>query len=186
MGFINGTQNDWVCVDIFNLSATTLATFSSSGGSVRQYPVNSAIDGGLKVVVHAVGNAAVGVGGTNYRLNGGTTSQTSVRLDEIDGAAPITSSFSHIGIPTGVNNPNAVAVSELTIENVATGQNRISLLFRGTAGSTNRSCGSYSGLYANTATAITSIDITWASGAGQSGRLWLYVKNPQLAPIWAV
>lgn len=163
----------WILVDRIVASAATDVSFSSTGGSVRQYPVNGNIDGGYKLRWDLIGSAAFGLN-VQIRMNGVNTNQNFATNTAAAGAVG-----GNTGTATGVLGTTASVsqecVGEWACERSATGAMRA---FR-TIYYDRSNVGIVSGVWNDSATNITSIQLLRTGSTTFTGTIKLYVKNPQ-------
>lgn len=184
MGYLNDFQKQWVLVDYQSISgATTAVTFGAAGTSLRQYPVNGDLDLGYAIIAGTNGS-----GSARVRLNGVNTNQSDIINHQNNAGGVANGPDTEFAAFTGVGVAGAVGSGNNTvflIDNAQTGATRIGLCWCSQADGANRQDSYTVGRWNDTATNITSILLDWYAGNVTSGKIWLYVKNPQTPLIWS-
>ena len=183
MGYLGASQRDWVCVDYLDFAAATSMVFSSSGGSAKQYPVNGNLDGGYRITGYFNGGAS-GIGSGSLLLNNDSADLIVSSMRQNNGGVPaVTTITNRCALTANQSTASCVGLFFAEIEHSASGGTRVCFGQFGNGIASARGCGINFGRYVDTSN-ITSIELTNTQSV--TGRLWLYVRNPQRAPCWAV
>ena len=172
MGHIH--DSEWVAVDYIVCSAATTPTFASGGAGARGYVPDGNKDLAYRIRYDLIGGASGAIG--RIELQAGTTNQSGVEFTA-DGTTTAGTALTNLGLVCNSGTASSRHQGEWVMYGAATGNQRTSLLDSATAGAAQRVVMT-GGRYNDTTTNITSIRFNITTGA-VSGRIWLFVKNPQ-------